>query len=108
VTKGARVVRVAAVFAVPAAIALALLAVDVLRVPGHVGSEDTRFHGAPLRQRALWEDVGFIPERLSTRLLEVEDDLAYRRTIWLYARTDPRKVQITTPEQEALRGRVVV
>jgi hypothetical protein len=106
--RGERVVRVAAVLAVPAAIALALLAVDVLRVPGQVGSEDTRFHGAPLRQRALWEDVGFVPERLSTRLLEVEDDLDYRRTIWLYARTDPRKVQITTPEQEALRGRVVV
>jgi hypothetical protein len=107
-TRRERLVRTAAVLAVPLAIALALLAVDVLRLPGEVGSDDTRFEGAPLRQRSPWEDVGFLPERLSTRLLEVEDDLAYRRTIWLYARTDPQKVQITTPEQEALRGRVVI
>lgn len=107
-TRRERVVRIAAFLAVPVAIALALLAVDVLRLPGEVGSDDTRFEGAPLRQRSPWEDIGFLPERLSTRLLEVEDDLAYRRTIWLYARTDPQKVQITTPEQEALRGRVVI
>lgn len=103
-----RALQVAAVVAVPIALALALLAVDVLRVPGEVGADDTRFEGAPLRQETLWDDIGLLPERLTTRLLEVEDDLDYRRTIWLYARTDPRKVQITTPEQEALRGQVVV
>jgi hypothetical protein len=108
VTRREGALRIAAVVAVPVAIALALLGVDVLRVPGEVGAEDTRFEGAPLRQRSPWEDVDFLPERLSTRLLELEDDLAYRRTISLYARTDPRKVQITTPEQEALRGRVVI
>jgi hypothetical protein len=99
---------VAAVLAVPIAIVLALLAVDVLRAPGEVGADDTRFEGAPIRQRALWDDVGFLPWRASERLLELEDDLVYRRTVWLYARIDPRKVQITRPEQEALRGRTVL
>jgi hypothetical protein len=107
-TRTQKLVRVVAVLAVPVAVALALLAVDVLRVPGAVGSDDTRFEGAPLRQRTPWDDVGFLPERLSTRVLDIEDDLDYRRTIWLYAQTDPRKIQITSPEQEALRGRTVI
>jgi hypothetical protein len=103
-----RALQIVAVLAVPLAIALALLAVDVLLVPREVGTDDTRFEGAPLRQRSPWEDVGFLPEEVSTRLLDIEDDLDYRKTIWLYARTDPRRVQITSPEQEALRGQVVV
>jgi hypothetical protein len=103
-----RAVKIAAVLCVPVAIALALLAAEVLLVPGEVRADDTRFEGAPLRQRNPWEDVGFLPEDVSTRLLDIEDDLDYRKTILLYARTDPRRVQITTPEQEALRGQVVV
>jgi hypothetical protein len=103
-----RALQIAAVLAVPLALALALLAVDVLLVPREVGAEDTRFEGAPLRQRTPWEDVGFLPVRVTTRLLDVEDDIDYRKTIWLYARTDPRRIQITSPEQEALRGQVVV
>jgi hypothetical protein len=103
-----RVLRIAAIVAVPVAILLAVIAADVLLVPREVDSDDTRFEGAPLRQRGLWDDVGFLPERATTRLLDVEDDLDYRRTVWLYSRTDPRRVQITTPEQEALRGQVVV
>jgi hypothetical protein len=103
-----RALRLAAIVAVPVAIVLTLLAADVLLVPREVSSDDTRFEGAPLRQRDLWDDVGFLPEDATTRLLDVEDDLDYRRTIWLYSRTDPRRVQITSPEQEALRGQVVV
>jgi hypothetical protein len=108
VTRREKLVRIAAVLAIPLALALALLGADVLRVPGEVGAEDTRFEGAPLRQRDPWADVDFLPERLSTRLLDIEDDLDFRRTVSLYARTDPRRIQITSPEQEALRGRVVV
>lgn len=103
-----RALQIVAILAVPIAIALALLAADVLLVPRDVRADDTRFEGAPLRQRAPWEDVGFLPERVSTRLLDIEDDLDYRKTIWLYARTDPRRIQIASPEQEALRGQVVV
>jgi hypothetical protein len=103
-----RAVQIAAVLCVPLAIALALLAVDVLLVPRDVGADDTRFEGAPLRQRDPWGDVGFLPGDVSARLLDIEDDLDYRRTIWLYSSTDPRRIEITSPEQEALRGQVVV
>jgi hypothetical protein len=103
-----RALRIAAILVVPIAAALVVLAVDVLRVPSEIRADDTRFEGAPLRQQALWDGIGFLPEDLTTRLLEVEDDLSFRRTIWLYARTDPRRMEITTPEQEALRGQVVV
>jgi hypothetical protein len=99
---------VAAALAVPVAVVLALLAVDVLRAPDEVAADDTRFESAPLRQRTLWDDVGFLPWRASERLLELGDDLDYRRTVWLYARIDPQKVQITEPEQDALRGRTLL
>jgi hypothetical protein len=108
VSRRQRALWVAAVLAVAAATLLALLAVDVLRVPAQIAAGDTHFEGAPLRQRDPWEDVGFFPERLGTRVLGLEDDLDFRRTISLYAHIDPRKVQITTPEQEALRGRTVL
>jgi hypothetical protein len=107
-TRRRRALQIVAVLCVPAAVAVTLFALDVLLVPGEVRADDTRFEGAPLRQRAPWDDVGFLPEDVTTRLLDIEDDLDYRRTILLYARTDPRRVQITTPEQEALRGQVVV
>jgi hypothetical protein len=103
-----RLLWLAAALAVPVAIVLALLAVDVLRAPDEVAADDTRFQSAPLRQRSLWDDVGFLPWRASERLLELDDDLAYRRTVWLYARADPLSFQTTQPEQEALRGRTVL
>jgi hypothetical protein len=98
----------AAALAVPVAIVLALLAVDVLRVPDEIAADDTRFQSAPLRQRSLWDDLGFLPWRAGERLLELDDDLAYRRTVWLYARADPLSFQTTQPEQEALRGMTVL
>ncbi len=99
--------RAGAVLAVPAALVLIVLAVDVLRTPAMVGAADTAFTGAPLRQRAAWDDVAFLPGELTTRLLDLGDDLDYRRTASLFRRVDPRRVQITTPDQEALRGQVV-
>jgi hypothetical protein len=89
------------------AAALAVLAVDVLRAPRQVAADDTAFAGAPLRLRDGWDDVSFLPGGLTGDLLGLEDDLAYRRVIALYALTDPRRVQITTPEQEGLRGAAV-
>jgi hypothetical protein len=103
-----RAVQITAVLCVPLAVALVVLAVDVLLVPRAVSADDTRFEGAPLRQRDPWDDVGFLPGDVSARLLDIEDDLDYRRTIWLYSSTDPRRVEITSPEQEALRGQVVI
>jgi tetratricopeptide (TPR) repeat protein len=108
VRKGARLaLRVAAIVSVPVAIALVVLAADVLRTPGVVGGEDTAFAGAPLLQRDAWQDVGFLPGRVTTDLLGLEDDLAYRRLIALYTRIDPRRFEGTTPEREALRGAAI-
>jgi len=98
-------VRIAAILAVPAALALTLLAVDVLLVPKEVAADDVRFQAAPRLPRTLWEDVGFLPESPGVRLLDAGDDVRSRQTVALFARVDPAKVRISTPEQEALRGR---
>lgn len=100
-----RLVRVAATLAVPAAAALALLAVDVLRVPGELAVDDVRFQAAPRVRRPLWDDLGFLPGSPGARLLGAGDDVLYRRTVALFAQVQPDKVQILTPELEALRGR---
>lgn len=97
--------RAAATLCVPAAILLALLAVEVLRVPSELAADDVRFQAGPRVPRALWDDLGFLPGSPSSVLLGAGDDVAYRRTVALFARVQPGKVQITTPELEALRGR---
>ena len=97
-------VRIAAALAVPAALALALLGVDVLRVPHEIDVDDARFEAAPHVPRRLWADVGVLPGNPGARLLGVGDDVASRKTEALYARIDPSKQG--DPEQDALRGRV--
>lgn len=90
--------------------ALALLAVDVLRVPGAIAADDSRYAGAPLRQRGLWDSVSFLPWRPAERVLEVGDDLAYRKVIWSVRRV-PTAAEIQGPNQpvlEALRGKAVI
>lgn len=104
-SRRALLLRVAAVLAVPLAVALALLAVDVLRVPRELASDDVRFQAAPRLERGLWDKLGFLPGEPGARLLGARDDVRSRETIALFAQVDPRKVAITTPEQEALRGR---
>jgi hypothetical protein len=96
---------VAAALAVPVGIALALLAVDVLRVPRELAADDVRFQGAPRIKRDLWDDLDFLPGDPGVRLLGVGDDVASRKGIALFALVDPSRIQITTPEREELRGR---
>jgi hypothetical protein len=101
-----RAIRLVAVLAVPAAIVLALLAVDLLRVPGELEGDDVRFQAAPLRQQGLWDGVGFLPGGVTKRLLDVEDDLAYRRTVALFVKVQPGKEEnLYGPEAENLRGK---
>lgn len=100
-----QLVRAAAVFAVPAALALALVAVDVLRVPRELAADDVRFQAGPRLPRTLWDDLDYLPGAPGVRLLGAKDDIAYRRAVAIFARVQPGKVQITTPELEALRGR---
>lgn len=101
----ARALGIGAIVAVPLGLALALLAVDVLRVPREVAADDVRFQGAPRIRRDLWSDLGFLPGEPGARLLGAGDDVASRETFALFALVDPAKVQIRTPEQEAIRGR---
>ncbi len=96
--------RLAATLAVPLALALALLAVDVLRLPRELAADDVRFEAAPHVPRTLWKDLGFFPGSPAARLLGAGDDVASRKTVALYARIDPSKMG--DPEQDALRGRV--
>ncbi|MGZ8782256.1 MAG: hypothetical protein ACXWZB_02020 [Gaiellaceae bacterium] len=97
-------VRIAAVLAVPAAVALTVLAVDVLRVPGELAADDVRFQAGPRVRRSLWDDLGFLPGNPGARLLGVDDDVAHRKTVALFAQVQPGKVAVTSPELEALRG----
>lgn len=97
-------IRVAAVLAVPLALALVVLAVDVLRVPHELAADDVRFQGGPRVRRALWDDLGFLPGEPGVRLLGVRDDVAHRQAVAIFAQVQPGKVAITTPELEALRG----
>jgi hypothetical protein len=60
-----RLLRAAAVLAVPAAIVLLALAVDVLRVPRELEGDDVRFEAAPRRQQGLWADAGYLPGGLA-------------------------------------------
>lgn len=89
------------VLALAGAAALALLAVDVIRAPRVVASDDARFNAAPLRQAGLWEDVDFLPRTPTDRLLGLEDDLTYRRVLAHFARLRPGSVkQLTALDQE--------
>ena len=97
-------IRIAAVLAVPVAVALVVLAVDVLRVPGEIAADDVRFQAGPRVRRSLWDDLGFLPGQPGARLLGADDDVAHRKTLALFAQVQPGKVAVTSPELEALRG----
>jgi hypothetical protein len=102
-----RLLYLAAVLAVPAAIVLAVLAVDVVRVPGKLAADDVRFDAAPGRQAGLWEDVDFLRGDPAVTLLDLDADLDYRRTMALYFRARPGPDQgYFGPEEENLLGRV--
>ena len=101
--------RLGWVLAVPAtilAILLIVLAVDVLRTPSQLTSDDTRFQTSPLRQVGLWDDIGFLPKGVTADVLGLDDDLEYRKTVGLYARVEPGATDWQGfPELEAMRSK---
>lgn len=101
-----RLVWAAAVLAIPLAIVLVVLAVDVLRTPGALADDDVRFEAAPKRAAGLWDGLDFVPGRPAERALDVGDDLAYRRAMAAFLRVEPGKVEIFGPELENLLGSV--
>jgi hypothetical protein len=94
----------AAVLAVPVAVGLVLLAVDVLRVSAAVKDDDVRFQARPTLPSGLWEEDDLLPAGIARKVAGIDDDLRYRRAAWLFARVEPGKISSRTPEQEALRA----
>jgi hypothetical protein len=105
VSRRRRVTWVAAVLAIPLAVVLVVLAVDVLRTPAALERDDVRFEAAPSRQAGLWEGVGLTPGIVES-LLDLDQDLEYRRTMARFLRVEPGKVEIFGPELENLSGQV--
>jgi len=105
VTRG-RLLKAAAIVAIPLALLLTVLAVDVLRLPGELESGDVRFEAAPRRAADAWSGIDFVKGWPAKRMLDVGDDLAYRQALARFLRVEPGKVEIYGPELENLRGRV--
>ena len=90
---------------VPIAVVLVLAGADLIRSPGQLTSEDTRFQSTPGRHQGVW-DVGGLPADLNERLLGLEDDLAYREISALYLRAEPGKILYDGfPKLEKLRAK---
>jgi hypothetical protein len=94
-----------AALAVPMAIVLAVVALDVVRSPEELAVDDGSFQAAPLRQAGLWE-VGLLPRDGSERVLGLDDDVLYRELAGLYLKIEPGRVDYQGfPELEALRAK---
>jgi hypothetical protein len=93
-----------ALLAVVLAALLIVVAIDVLRVGGSVESDDVRFQTRQTITDGLWADAGFLPGGVARRATGLDDDLRYRRAVWLYARVQPGKVIVQGPVLEGLRG----
>ena len=92
---------VAAVVAVPLALILLVLAIDVLRTPGWVAEDDSRFQSAPIRGSGLWNEAGMLATRARNTTLGLDDDFAYRRVVALFSQLQPgNEDQLIDPELE--------
>src|SRR5262245_52993515 len=86
-------------------VGLVLVGVDLVRSPGELVSEDSRFQTAPRRHAGTW-DVGRLPADLNERLLALRDDVAYREALALYLRVEPGKILYEgVPELEKTRAK---
>jgi hypothetical protein len=101
-----RLERFAALLALALGAALVVLALDVLLVSRDVSRDDFRFQSSSARPQPLWSDVGLLPGSITARGLGIEDDLAYRRVAFDFARVQPGRVSSLGPRVQALRGRV--
>ncbi len=101
-TRRDKILLGASFLAVPLALVLVVFAVDVLRTPSWISDDDSRFASAPIRGSGLWNEPGMLATRARLRALDVDDDLAYRRTVALFSRLQPGKSdQAVSPEKEA-------
>lgn len=87
---------------VPIALVLIVLAIDVLRMPGWVSEDDSRFAGAPIRSSGLWNESGLLATRARIKAVGLEDDFAYRRIVSQYSRLRPgQAAEGLEPETDA-------
>jgi hypothetical protein len=102
VTRRDKVLVGISLLTIPLALVLIVLAVDVLRTPGWVSRDDSRFTSAPARGSGLWNEPGLLATRARIEALGLDDDLAYRQTVARFARLRPGQAdQGINPEQEA-------
>ena len=101
-TRRDKILLAISIVAVPAALVLIVLGMDVLRTPGWISQDDSRFESAPVRGSGLWNEPGMLATRARLEVLGIEDDFAYRRAVALFSRLRPGQAdQGIDPEQEA-------
>ena len=101
-TRRDKLLVVASFVTVPLALVLIVFAIDVLRTPGWISEDDSRFASAPIRASGLWNEPGLLATRARLKALGLEDDFAYRRTVALFSRLQPgASDQGVDPELEA-------
>lgn len=93
----------ASIVAASSAVILVVLAVDVLRTPGWVDEDDSRFASAPARGSGLWNEPGMLATRARLRALGLENDFAYRRTAALFARLRPGEAAESIDQEQENR-----
>jgi hypothetical protein len=103
-----RLLQAAAVLAVPLALVLVVLAVDVLRLPATLEGGDVRFEAAPRRASGAWSGIDFVKGWPAMRALDANDDLDYRQALGRFLKVEPGRVDVFGPELENLQGRVQV
>lgn len=79
----------AVVMLIAAAVGLAALAVDVVRVDRHLAGADTRF-AAGVDVGPDWVAGTLLPSGLATGALGVDDDVRYRRAVERFWASEPR------------------
>lgn len=99
----ARLVRVAALLALPASALLIAFAVDVLRWERSAAAQDVRFLAAPKGTRFA-EPPALLPFGLAETALEGGDDLEFGEQLAAFARVRPGAVLIWTEQLQTLRG----
>lgn len=85
------------------AVVLALLAFDVRNWDRTIAAADARFRADPSPQ-ALWEMSEVLPLEPARRILDVEDDLEYRRGARLFRLGRPREPVLEFPRLPGFRA----
>lgn len=98
-----RLVRAAAILAVPGAVLLVAFAVDVLRWERSVAEQDVRFFATPKRVQ-FSKPPALLPFGIAETALGGADDMAFRRQLAGFVRVRPGAVVTWTEQLQAVRA----